>query len=515
MFKAINVKKEYVILILVVFTNLILRLWRLSELFHFTYDESVFAFVGRRMFINGHIPLIGGVTPFHVHLSPFFYWLSGIILYISEFNPLGWGFAAGVLSSLTIIFLFIFTKEVLSKRVAFLGSLIYSFSVLINIYDRHYWGLVFNPLLSLLVLYSLFKIIKGREIFFLLLSGTLSFGFHTDPSTLVFIILTITTFLKYKISLKSRYFYLALFIFLLSFLPIIIFDLRHNFVNIKGAFQYVPEARESVSITPNRFLSSLILIPGFLARIMYLTNDTDLAKEYSYCQTYVDEKLTSTPFYLLLIAIFTLFGGLLRKTETAKAKIAKLLFNYLILSVFVGVLVYKGLMGRPFFEHYLSTLIPISVIFIALFIDKLLNKSRVSGSAIILLFIILNLVKLTKTYHSYGFKLKNEAVKWAINNTKTDFSLESLSGCFRYNGYRYLFLLNGKEPVKSFIDQNFFWLYDKLPAEIHPPIVVIMVTGESEKEKYDQYKEREIKSKKFGDLEVIIADNTKGILYDF
>ena len=67
-------------LILLVGLGVWLRLVRLRELFHFTYDEEIIAFVGKRMWINGHIPLIGGVTPQHVHLAPYFYWFSGLIL---------------------------------------------------------------------------------------------------------------------------------------------------------------------------------------------------------------------------------------------------------------------------------------------------------------------------------------------------------------------------------------------------------------------------------------------------
>lgn len=520
MFKTLIRQRDYLFLLLIVVVNLILRLWRLEELFHFTYDESVFAFIGKRMFINGHIPLIGGVTPFHVHLSPFFYWLSGLILFVSNLNPLGWGVAAAIISFLTIILLFFLTKEVFSARIALLSIVIYSFSVLINIDDRHYWGLTFNPLISLVILYSLFKIIKAQKIYFFPLALALGFAFHTDPSTLVFFPLIALTFIKFKISLKNRYFLVSLLIFLLSFLPLAIFDLRHNFVNIKSVFQYVPETKASTGFSASRLLNSFELIPGLLARIIYLPKNTDLAKEYSYCQVYVEEKLQDVSLFLLFSAVIILLFGIFRKSKNKHDKVTKFVFNFLLLSVFLGVLIYKGLLGRPFFEHYLSTLIPLLVIFTALFIERILNAAKFIGVILVSLFVLINFTNLTYVYHSYGFKIETSAVKWAISNTKTDFSLESLSACFRYNGYRYLFMLYGKEPTKSFVDQNFFWLYDKLPANNHPELIVIIVADDYDKnellkEKYKLYKEREIKSKKFGSLEVIIADNTKGIFYDF
>lgn len=127
---------------------------------------------------------------------------------------------------------------------------------------------------------------------------------------------------------------------------------------------------------------------------------------------------------------------------------------------------------------------------------------------------------MSKTTHSLGYEAKKTAVIWATNNVSTDFSLESISSCFRYSGYRYLFSLYGKEPAKSYVDQNFFWLYDSPPKEFHPPTTVVMVAQDYQDDpnlvrlyqKYSQY----VKLKKdFGFLEVLIVDNSKEILYEF
>ena len=69
--------KFWPIILLIVIT-FILRAVNLEELFYFTYDESIPAFVGRRLILWHHIPLIGGVTPFNFHLGPYFYWFYSL-----------------------------------------------------------------------------------------------------------------------------------------------------------------------------------------------------------------------------------------------------------------------------------------------------------------------------------------------------------------------------------------------------------------------------------------------------
>lgn len=521
MFKKIKDLKQVLFLIIISIVTVILRLYRLNDLFHFTYDESVFAFIGKRIIVNHHIPLIGGVTPFHVHLSPFFYWLSAVFLFFSKLNPLGWGVFSAIISGFTIMVLYFFVKEAYSTRIAIIASILYSFSLYTNIFDRHYWGLFFNPLISILVLYSLFKISKRKYSFFLLLGAVLGFGFHTDPSTIIFFPLIFLVVWLYKIPLmKNRYVKIGLLIFLLSFLPLIIFDLRHNFVNIKGIFQYIPEISGSSGISLMRISDSILYIPRLLSRIILITGKINLAEEYSYCPKYAFGKLTNIPLILLLISGIILIIAVFNKTISKKEKTTKTILNIFLLSTLLGLFIYSGLLGRPFFEHYLSTLIPVLIIFIALVLDKIISVSKIFGVLIIAVFIFINLKQLLNVYYGYGFNIESEAVKWTIANTEGDFALDSLSSCFRYNGYRYLFYLYGKEPTKSYVDQNFFWLYDKPPSQIHPKELIVMVAADYKdntdlRSKYLLYKQREIKSKTFGDLEAIIVDNTKGILYEF
>lgn len=517
MFK-VKSPKELIFILFLVSTAFISRIIHLSELFHFTYDESVFAFVGKRMFVNGHIPLIGGVTPFHVHLSPYFYWLSGVLLFLSKLDPRGWGIFAGLLAALTAMLLYFIVRESFSKNTAVISSILYVFSTYINIYDRHYWGLVFNHISSLLVIFSLHKIIQRKYNYYLLLSAVTAFSFHADGSTWIYIPLILLTLLKFKPSLNNVKAKLAILIFILSFLPLLIFDLRKNFVNIGGLSTYFTEARQTSNFSLNRLFFSLTFVPKTLSKILFNPN-IDLSKEYSYCISDVQYKLTIVNPILILLTCLVVICCFLNINNMFKNKNLWIIKTFLLILI-IGAVVYTGIIGRPIFEHYLSTIFLPFIIMIAFLVGQIYSKHKKFVIFFLLLFILLNTHYLNKLSHPYGFDLKYKAVRWAVDNVKTDFALDSLSVCYKYNGYRYLYYLAGKEPVKSFVDQNFFWLYDKPPSDSHPAELVVMVASDYVNDnnlvaRYNSYKQNEIVSRKFGNLEVIIADNTKGIFYDF
>lgn len=522
MYKKIIPSKEILIILLLISGLILVRLYNIWDLFHFTYDESIFAFVGRRMFVGNHIPLIGGVTPFHVHLAPFFYWFSGMVLFLFGFNPIGWGFFTAFFSIFTAVTLYFLIREVYSKKVAFYSLFIYSFSLSTIIFDRHYWGIYFNPFLSIATILCLFKIVQKRYKFFIPLSIVLAFGFHTDSSTVVLLLLSAFIIVNSKIPLKyNKNFYLGLIIFLLSFLPLVIFDLRHDFVNILGFKQYIVEAGKSSGLDANRLVDSILILPQFNSRLIMINQQVDLAREYSYCPVYASNKLSSVPLSLVVLCIllYFVFFKLIRFKSQSEKEMRFILFSFIGFSA-LGIVLYAGLLGRPFFDHYLTTLIPVFTIIIAVSIDKLFGNIRIIVFVILLSFLFINLFGLKKLSHSFSLAIKNEAVRWALDNTSGDFSLDSLSSCFTYNGYRYLFTLEGREPTKSYVDQNFFWLYDKKPAISHPSTVVVFVASDYVNDnnliaRYNSYKENEIISQKFGNLEVIVADNTKEILYDF
>ena len=169
-------------ILLLIFLTFLLRIYKLEELFYFSFDEEVPAFVGRKLIEFGDISFLGGVTPFGFHLAPYFYWFLAFLLFIGKLNPIIWGYAGATIASLTTFMMYFVGKEFFGKRVGFLAASFWTFSYLANVYDRHLWALYWGSLFSLTVIYSLYKIVKGNQNFTYLLGAVLALAVQVDPS---------------------------------------------------------------------------------------------------------------------------------------------------------------------------------------------------------------------------------------------------------------------------------------------------------------------------------------------
>lgn len=501
-------------LLLLLFLTFFLRIIKLEELFYFTYDESIPAFVGRRLFLNWHIPLIGGVTPMGVHLPPYFYWFLAVILKIGRFNPIEWGYAGAALAVLTTFILFRLGLLIGNKKLAITASILWTFSYLANVYDRHFWALWWGPLVSIIVLYSLIKIASGKKNFVYLLALGLIIGITTDPSNLVFILLATIIYFLYKIKFAKQEL-IAILLIIFSLSPLVIFDLRHNFANSKPFLRYWQEKTTWENRLPTSPIQNSLIFPKTFSRLIYTTGDNEISKQYSYCPDFVKEKYNkvSSRFILaslVIILIFILSTFIIKTTNSGWR-----IMSILIILYFFGIQIYGTVNKSDIFEHYVTGLFAIFLLLFAKFLSKLPKPIWLISLA---LFMIFNLAKLVMAKNELGLKHKREAIEFTMQQVgDRQFSLDSLSTCWKYSGYRYLFTVFGREPVKSYVDPNFAYLYGNTHvADKHPPTVVVFVSHDFSLEteefykRYAYLKSHEVKSAVFGRIEVIIIDNSTG-----
>lgn len=504
--------KKYWLVILIILLAFLLRVYRLEELFYFTYDESVPAFVGRRLILFHHIPLIGGVTPFGVHLAPYFYWLLSFLLWIGNLNPIIWGVAGAFLAIFTTLMMYLVGKEIRGNKLGIIASVFWVFSYLANVYDRHFWALYWGPLLSLVVIYSLLKIIKGKERFVYLLAIALAFGIHVDLSNYIFLILAGSCWIFYKIRIQKSTF-LAIGIIALSFLPLLIFDLRHNFANIGPGISHFQQKKEVKELNLDLLVDNTIIFPRTFVRLIYPFGFKDINLDYTYCLNYINERDKTVPYGLILISIIILTFFIYKSFKQKDSGVQ--ILSFLILIYLMGISIYGLVIKNPVYEHYITGLFPAFLIILGLLLYKLPIRVMI---LILAFFALLNLSKLLTVENSMGLKNKKQAINYAMSEVKDkNFSLDSLSSCWKYNGYRYLFSVFGNDPVKSYVDPSLAYLYeDKQVLDKHPETVVSFVVHDFNPEtvefnkRYKELKEKTFSSKQFGRIEVLIIDNKTG-----
>ncbi len=231
--------------------------------------------------------------------------------------------------------------------------------------------------------------------------------------------------------------------------PLLAFDLRHNWQNFAGISRLFANIADK---EPN--WGSLLLLPQSLARFWY-TTQTNLIEVYSYCLPYAQARLLGITHWLLLAAIIVILIAIKQNRE----------IRLLLLSYFIGLSVF-GLLGFPLFDHYLTGLMPIWALVSVLILRRL---PKFISLSITVIFLVINLYQFRQVRNSYGLSQKKALINWANQYLAgSDWALESISKCHRENGLRYLFELSGNPPVQSFMDPNFSWLYPKPPATASP-----------------------------------------------
>lgn len=507
-----KIVKFWPIFLLVALTFFLRTIW-LEQLFYFTYDESIPAFVGRRLLLWGHLPLIGGVTPFNFHLAPYFYWFLSLTLILFKLNPIIWGWVAAAIAMVTTSMMYIVGSSLGSRRTAMTAAILWTFSYLANVYDRHLWALYWGPLISLVVIYCLNQLIRGKEKYVYLLALTTAFGIHTDPSNLVFLALTIISWFIFKLPFKKSTL-IAILIIISSFLPLVIFDLRHNFSNTKPVLTFLKSDRNKSGFEPEKLIENSLLFPQAASRLVYTFGDNEISKQYSYCQSFIREKFQKIPNIFVLVSLVLLCIFIV-KNLLSKKNSTRTLISLLIVLYFLGIHLYGTIFRADIFEHYITGIFATLLLIVAFFITKLPKNIWIIFLAI---FMSVNLLKFLNAKNGTGLSHKKQAIDFAMNYIGgAQFSLDSLSTCWKYSGYRYLFAVFGREPVKSYVDPNFAYLYGTTAvSQKHPEIVVTLVihdfTPETETfyKRYGLLKSREIKNGLFGNIEVIIMDNSTG-----
>ena len=506
-----NILRNYWPIFLFLVFSFILRIYKLEELFYFTYDESIPAFVGRRMFLWGHIPLIGGVSPFGVHLTPYFYWFLAGILAIGNFNPIIWGMVGAVLSIVTTFLMYIVGNSFANKKVGLTAAIFWAFSLLANIYDRHLLALYPGPLLSLVVIYSIFKIKKGSENFVYILSLALIIGISADPSNLVFVVFSVLIWIFFKLPISKKTI-IAIFLVLLSLIPLIVFDLKHNFANTRPFLEFWSRSDNNPSFNPNKLINNFLLFPYAFSRLIYTFGDNEIAKQYSYSSIFVEEKYNSIPPVFVIISTLLLISFTIYSLRN-KINYGWNIISILIIIYFLGIQLYGTIFKADIFEHYLSGLFAVFLLIFAKIVSAFPKKLWLF---LISIFVIFNLSKLLVTKNSLGLTYKKQAIEFVMGNVgDKEFSIESLSTNWRYSGYRYLFTVFGREPVKSYVDSTVGYLYGTTEiSKEHPNTIVAFVIHDFSEEtqdfyrRYNFFKIHEKNHSTFGKIEVIIMDNS-------
>ncbi len=255
-----------------------LRLYRLGKFATFLSDQGRDAIIIKRILAFEHFPAIGAPSSLgQVYLGPFYYYLIAPFLAIFRLQPVGLVFGVASISIVGIIISYLIIKTVINKPTALYFVVLLTFSFININFARFSWNPNLLPLFAFLTLFFFYKALAGQNLLESFLFGAfLSFSIQLHYLA-IFLVLPIALItLDFILSnsnesrlnlLKKILTSLVAFIFFSS--PLLIFDLRHNFLNSKNFLKLYTENK--IVSSESLFNRIIFSTQAFLKYILNLT----------------------------------------------------------------------------------------------------------------------------------------------------------------------------------------------------------------------------------------------------
>ena len=421
-------KKELLLLALILALAVFFRLYRAQELYTFELDQDLFSWIVKDLLINHHIRLIGQLTSIDgVFIGPLYYYLLAIFFFIFKMNPVGGLFLATGISVATILSVYYVFSKFFGKNVGIIGSLLYSFSLPIILIDRWIVPTQTTLLWSIWYLWCLIAIKNGNKKAFLVagILVALIWQVHIALLPLVFLLPAAFFYSRKKIALKI-YIYSAI-LFLVFSSPFWLFELRHNFQQIKGVITATTVTRDGTNI-----FWRLYLVIGSIS--------IEINKIFLY--------LITTPWFVGIPVFGWIIFYLKRKKLLKTGDIN--LVGFWILAIAFSQFMSK----RPISDYYFNSLIiPVLLVF-SLFFAQLSGRYFAKFILVILFISILvsSFVSLSKMKSENSFLVKKKLVetikKDAFLNNYPCISVTLIADPGAGFGFRYLLWYEGLNVIR-------------------------------------------------------------------
>lgn len=423
-FKNIKLRKELIILALVVCLAAFLRFYRLEDLMTYLGDEGRDMLIVADIIQGKNLPFIGPPTSIgELYLGPIYYYFITPFTWIWGMSPVGPAIFVVLLGILSIPLIYLVATKLFNRRVGLIAAILYAISPMIVEFSRSSWNPNPMPFFTLLLFYFIFEFFKQKQVKYLYYS-VIVYAIMLQLHYIVILAVPFLIFLLYQLrhSIKNKKSLLiALLIFFVMMSPLLLFDLKHNFVNSKGLltiFQFRSEEGfnliDILSRSRDRLRQLFSLIAGF------------------------EEREWRNNIFVLVSLLFGIYDWW-RNKNFARL----LLYGWLTWGLLA-----IGLYRRNFYPHYLGFLFPLPVLVWAKMVDYFWQPHNPSKLLYILATLLLGVNMISKTWVmlSRPSVLNIKAVKQIVSLIKNEsygqpFNFALLAENNYDDSYRYFFRL--------------------------------------------------------------------------
>jgi len=409
------VLKNVLIIAFLLLVTIFFRTYKLDKFYSFEWDQERDSIVINSIIQDKKPVLIGPrvindkgffTGPYHYYyLLPFYILFDG--------NPIAGAYAALLVELVTLVAIYIVCLKIFGIKVAVFSSLMYSV-----IFGLMSWNAMYISLFSIVIFYLCYLIINNNNRVFPLLIALFTLGFNIHPSLFALIIPIVVAYLYSSKKVKLRTFLISILYFVIILSPLLFFDLRHDFLNFKGFYNFIFGSK-TINFAPFLFLRSY-----WRGINLFATHDVLFL---------VIERI--------LIILFGLIGLITIKDKKLKILMSVWVFHPLLLLSF-----YRG--DIP--EYYYSSSLILLTVLVGIVCAKVIPSKLIP--IIVVVVVVGQYLSIIKSNYVGGLSLKNkiDVVSYIVNQKRdTQFNVSYDLPLGMNSGYKYLFKYLGKEPTDT------------------------------------------------------------------
>lgn len=462
---------EALLIALLILVSAFLRFYKIADYMTFLGDEGRDALVVKHILVDHHLPLLGPPTSIgNMYLGPLYYYMMAVPMAILWLNPVAAAMLDATIGVLTVLLIYYLTRQWFDKYSALIAAALYSFSSVTIFYSRSSWNPNPAPFFALLAFLGLYRAKLSKNFYWFSLTGV-SLAFAVQMHYLALILIPIFGLLWiYQLTQRElAHFWLGTIVAVIAFLtlmsPLVIFDLRHNFLNFHAISSFFLDRQTTINLNA---LNTVGRVPQVYSHHLvgrYLTDDSSW--------------LTGVTALVVLLPL-----GLIKKGQILNWPLLAL-FTWLVVGV-MGLALYK----QTIYDHYLGFLNPVPFILLGSvwwtinLITKGINQKILKGLLIILALSIL-IINLQRSPlgqpPNNQLKRTQEVAQFVINQSANkSFNFALLSEHNYDAAYQYYLELYHHTPAKvpfQITDQLFVVCEDQVCQPINNPKYEIAAFG--------------------------------------
>lgn len=274
-----------IILLAILVSAFIIRIYRLPELMPFIGDQAWFYLSARDLLLGKDFPLVG-ITSSHtwLHQGPLWTYMLAILFALFDFHPLVPGYFSALFGVVTVFVAYKVSTSFFSEKIGLVTAFLFAFSPLVIIHTRMPYHILPIPLLILTFMLVTKKWIDGQKkylpLIFLHLSLLYNFELASQVLWTIFFVLLAYGFWKKTMYIQPLYdkkiIVWSIIALLFPMLPVLVYDVTHGFPQtVKFAGWIVYSCIKFLlpnNSSPTSFFDMTAFFEVYTARIFFLDN---------------------------------------------------------------------------------------------------------------------------------------------------------------------------------------------------------------------------------------------------